>query len=215
MRSAQKFILNVMLDASGQMAEVVAGDVIAAHRAGVEIARPIYTQGLEEKADIVVSSSHPADRDLWQSFKPVNNCGVLIRDAGTLIPLILALEGLAQDHTQLVDFATTPAEKGMALMEAGKVADEVAAAIYLAYDQPRRRIQVALVSHGISCEETAKIGAVATTVSADALQSALLHHDKSARVGVVTQGADIMATFRKKASAYDAEIRGELVLDVQ
>jgi hypothetical protein len=72
-----------------------------------------------------------------------------------------------------------------------------------------------LVSDGISCAEAAKIGATATTVFADALQSALLRHGKSARVGVVTQGADIMATFRKKASAYDAEIRSELVHDVQ
>jgi len=33
------------------------------------------------------------------------------------------------------------------------------------------------------------------------LQSALLRHGESARVGVVTQGADIMATFKLKARA--------------
>ena len=93
-----------------------------------------------------------------------------------------------------------PAEV-MALVAAGKVADEVAAATYLAYDQTRRRIHVALVTDGISCAEAARIGATATTVFADALQSALSRHGESARVGVVTQGADIMATFKKKASA--------------
>ena len=200
-RSGLKFILNVVLDASGQVAAVVAGDVIRAHRAGIEIARPIYTLELAEKADIVVASSHPADRDLWQGFKPVNNCGMLVKDGGTLILLIPAPEGIAPDHTQLVDFGTTPAEEVMALVAAGKVADEVAAATYLAYDRTRRRIHVALVSDGISNAEAAKIGATATTVFADALQSALLRHGESARVGVVTQGADIMATFKKKASA--------------
>ena len=59
---------------------------------------------------------------------------------------------------------------------------------------------MALVTDGISCAEAAKIGATATTVFADALQSALLRHGESARVGVVTQGADIMATFKTKAS---------------
>jgi nickel-dependent lactate racemase len=201
MRSGLKFILNVVLDASGRVAAVVAGDVIRAHRAGVEIARPIYTLELEEKADIVVASSHPADRDLWQGFKPVNNCGMLVKDGGTLILLIPAPEGIAPDHTQLVDFGTTPAEEVMALVEAGKVADEVAAATYLAYDQTRRRIHVALVTDGISCVEAAQIGASATTVFDEALQAALLRHGKSARVGVVTQGADIMATFHAKASA--------------
>src|ERR1039458_6498378 len=140
-RSGLKFILNVVLDASGQVAAVVAGDVIAAHRAGVEIARPIYTLELEEKADIVVASSHPADRDLWQGFKPVNNCGMLVRDGGTLILLIPAPEGIAPAHTQLVDFGTTPAEEVMALVEAGKVAGEVAAATYPAYDQTPRRVR--------------------------------------------------------------------------
>jgi nickel-dependent lactate racemase len=205
-RSGLKFILNVVLDASGQVAAVVAGDVIAAHRAGVEIARPIYTLDLEEKADIVVASSHPADRDLWQGFKPVNNCGMLVKDGGTLILLIPAPEGIAPDHTQLVDFGTTPAEEVMALVEAGKVADEVAAATYLAYDQTRRRIHVALVTDGISCVEAAKIGATATTMFDDALRSALLRHGQSARVGVVTQGADIMATFKAKATVSEHPI---------
>jgi hypothetical protein len=60
---------------------------------------------------------------------------------------------------------------------------------------------VALVTDGISGAEAAQIGATATTVFADALESALLRHGESARVGVVTQGADVMATFKMKASA--------------
>src|SRR5208283_5337046 len=135
-----------------------------AHRAGVELARPIYTLHLPEVPDIVIASSHPADRDLWQGFKPVNNCGMLVKDGGTLILLIPAPEGIAPDHMQLVDFGTTPAEEVLALVAAGKVADEVAAATYLAYDRTRRRIHVALVTDGISGEEAAQIGATATTV---------------------------------------------------
>jgi hypothetical protein len=123
---------------------------------------------------------------------------MLVKDGGTLILLIPAPEGIAPDHTQLVDFGTTPGEEVMALVEAGKVADEVAAATYLAYDQTRRRIHVALVTDGISCVEAAKIGASATTVLDEALQMALLRHGESARVGVVTQGADVMATFHAK-----------------
>jgi len=62
---------------------------------------------------------------------------------------------------------------------------------------------VALVTDGIAPGEAAKIGATATTVFADALQSALSRHGESARVGVVTQGADIMASFKKKASSIE------------
>jgi hypothetical protein len=101
----------------------------------------------------------------------------------------------------------------MALVEAGKIAGEVAAATYLAYDQTRRRIHVTLVSGGISCVEAAKIGATATIVFAGALQSALLRHGQSARVGVATQGADILATFKTKANEY-AEVCSQSLHDV-
>ncbi len=197
-QSGLKFIVNVVLDAAGAVAGVVAGDVVKAHRAGVEIARPIYTLNLDEKPDIVIASSHPADRDLWQGFKPVNNCGMLAKDGGTLILLIPAPEGIAPDHTQLVDFGVTPGDEVLALVAAGKVKDEVAAATYLAFDQTRKRLNVILVSDGIPDSEARKIGITATTNFDEALAAALARHGKDARIGVITQGADIMATFTMK-----------------
>ncbi len=205
-QSGLKFIVNVVLDASGAVAGVVAGDVVKAHRAGVDIARPIYTIHLEAKADIVIASSHPADRDLWQGFKPVNNCGMLVRDGGTLILLIPAPEGIAPDHTQLVDFGTTPGDKVMEMVNAGMVKDEVAAATYLAFDQTRKRITVALVTDGISPAEAGKIGITATTNFNEALTAALARHGSKARIGVVTQGADIMAQFTKKGEEAECPV---------
>lgn len=213
-QSGLKFIVNVVIDASGSIAGVVAGDVIKAHRAGVEIARPIYTLELSEKPDIVVASSHPADRDLWQGFKPVNNCGMLVKDGGTLILMIPAPEGIAPDHTLLVDFGTTPGNEVMDLVKQGKVHDEVAAATYLAFDQTRKRLTVALVSDGISNEEAHKIGITSTTDFNEALAGALARHGKNARIGVITAGADIMAKFNGKESDEYAAVCSESVNDV-
>ena len=67
--------------------------------------------GLREAVD-----SRPADRDLRQGFKPVNNCGMVVKDGGTLILLIPAPEGIAPDHTQLVDFGTACAEEVLAMV---------------------------------------------------------------------------------------------------
>jgi nickel-dependent lactate racemase len=199
-RSGLKFIVNVVLDASGSVAGVVAGDVVKAHRAGVEIARPIYTIDLPERPDIVVASSHPADRDLWQGFKPVNNCGMLVRDGGSLILLIPAPEGISPDHTLLVDLGMTPGNKVMEMVAAGKISDEVAAATYLAFSQTRKRLTITLVSDGITNSEAKKIGITATNNFNEALQAALVRHGQDARIGVVTQGADIMANFAPKES---------------
>jgi nickel-dependent lactate racemase len=205
-QSGLKFIVNVVLDASGDVAGVVAGDVVKAHRAGVDIAPPIYTLNLTERPDIVVASSHPADRDLWQGFKPVNNCGMLAKDGGTLILMIPAPEGIAPDHTQLVDFGTTPGDKVMELVNAGLVKDEVAAATYLAFDQTRRRLNVILVSDGISDSEARKIGITATTDFNEALATALKRHGRDARIGVVTQGADIMAKFSEEGESTECRV---------
>jgi len=213
-KSGLKFIVNVALDASGTVAGVVAGDVVKAHRAGIEIARPIYTVSVPERPDIVVASSHPADRDLWQGFKPVNNCGMIVKDGGTLILLIPAPEGIAPDHTLLVDFGTMPGDMVMDLVTEGKVHDEVAAATYLAFDRTRRRLNIALVSDGIPDIEARKIGITATTNFDEALAAALARHGKHARIGVITAGADIMANFTGKESERYAEVCSESHHDV-
>jgi hypothetical protein len=155
---------------------------------------------LEERAEIVVASSHPADRDLWQGFKPVNNCGMLVEDGGTLILLIPAPEGIAPDHRQLVEFGTMPGEQVMAMVERGEVADEVAAATYMAFDCTRRRIQITLVTDGVSRAEAAAIGIGATNSFTEALRQAFERHGASARIGVVTAGADVMAQFDSQRS---------------
>jgi len=198
-KSGLKFIVNVVLNRDGGVVAVVAGDVVAAHRAGVKIARPIYTVELDEQPAIVVASSHPADRDLWQGVKALNNCGMLVRDGGTLILLHPAPEGIAPDHPQMVDLGQTPADEVQAMVERGEIADEVAAATYLALDQTRRRIHVTMVSDGISAGEAARIGLTATRDFDGALAAALAHHGDGARIGVVTHGADIMGRFRRDA----------------
>lgn len=195
-KSGLKFIVNVVLNREGQVVAVVAGDVVQAHRAGVEIARPIYTIAVSERADIVVASSHPADRDLWQGFKPINGCGMLVKDGGTLIMLIPAPEGIAPDHPQLVALGTTPGEQVSAMVERGEITDGVAAATYLAYAQTRQRANIVLVSDGITDAEARQIGARATSDLQVALAHALAQHGTHARVGVVTHGADIVAKWR-------------------
>ena len=190
-RSGLKFIVNVVLNRDGGVVAVVAGDGVAAHRAGVEVARPIYTVKVDERPDVVVASSHPADRDLWQGVKPLNNCGMLVRDGGTLVLLLPAPEGIAPDHPQMVELGQTPASVVMEMVERGEIADGVAAATYLALDQTRRRIHVTMVTDGIAVDEAARIGLEATPDLDAALAAAWTRHGDHARIGVITHGADI------------------------
>jgi nickel-dependent lactate racemase len=195
-QSGLTFILNVVLNRQGGVVGVVAGDVIAAHRQGVEIARPIYTVELEAQADIVVASSHPADRDLWQGFKAVNSCGMMTRDGGELIMLIPAPEGIAPDHPYLVELGQTPGDVVCERVARDASLDGVAAATYLALDQTRKRVQITLVSDGISKDEAAQIGLRRASGLDEALSAAIARLGDQARIGVVTHGADIMGQIK-------------------
>jgi hypothetical protein len=139
---------------------------------------------------------------------------MMAKDGGTLILLIPAPEGIAPDHTLLVDFGTTPADKVMDLVTAGEVHDEVAAATYLAFDQTRRRLKITLVSDGIPDVEARKIGIRSTTSFNDALAAALARHGRDARIGVITAGADIMANFTGRESERSAAVCTESHLAV-
>jgi hypothetical protein len=81
------------------------------------------------------------------------------------------------------------------LAQDGRVSEGVAAATHVAFDRPRRGVKVVLVSDGISRAEAQKIGIAATHSFPEGLSTTVEVHGHSARIGVVTQGADIMAQF--------------------
>jgi nickel-dependent lactate racemase len=192
-----KCIVNVVLNSEGQIVAVVAGHPVQAHRAGVEIARPIYTLELDEHPDIVVAGAHPADRDLWQGFKPINGCGMLVKEGGTLILVTPAPEGIAPDHPQIIELGTTPEDKVHRLLKEGKISDGVSAATYLALVQTRKRIEIIIVTDGFTNKEASRLGLTATPSIEEALSQAMARHGTRARVGVVTKGADVVGRFKK------------------
>lgn len=198
LKTGLSFILNVVLNGEGEIIAVVAGHPVKAHRAGVEIARPIYTLEIDERPEIIVGGAHPADRDLWQGFKPINACGMLVKDGGTLIMVNPAPEGIAPDHPEMLDLGLTPEDKIHELLKQGKIANGVAAATYLALVQTRKRIEIIIVTDGFTNEQANRLGLTATPNFDEALSKALKRHGSQAKIGVITKGADIMGHFKKK-----------------
>ena len=196
-KSGLKLILNFVLNNHGEVVEVVAGDIVDAHRVGVKKAKEIYLIELSEKPDIVIASSHPADRDLWQGFKAINNCGMLVKDNGSLILLTPSPEGISPDHPEIVALGTTPCNQVIKKMERGEIDDGVSAATYMALDQTRQRISIELVSDGIDKKEATNMGLGITNDFDRALEIAFQRHGENASIGVVTAGADIMGIFTK------------------
>ena len=113
-----------------------------------------------------------------------------------MILVIPAPEGIAPDHPQLVELGQTPGDEVCEMVERGEIADGVAAATCLALDQTRKRVNITLVTDGITDDEAARIGLTAASDFDEALAAALARHGDRARIGVVTHGADIMGRFK-------------------
>ncbi len=191
-KTGLKLILNVVLNRHAEIVDVVAGDVILAHRQGIKTAHSIYMMEYKEQPDIVIASSHPADRDLWQGFKPLINYGQQMKEGSTLILLVPAPEGIVPDHPQFVELGMTPAEEVMERVRTNTIANPIAAATYMAFDRVRRRIHIHLVTDGITSEEAHRVGMSATKDFDEAFAQALGRHGKKAKVGVIKHGEGIL-----------------------
>jgi len=190
-KSGLTMIINTVLNEKGNIVKVVAGDVLKAHREGVRIAKRIYMRRIKEYPDIVIASSYPADRDLWQGFKALNAAALTVRTGGTVILVSPYPEGLSPDHPTLVKLATTPTRKVEEMVQKGEIEDRIGAATYIAMALSRKRAKVVVVTEGISEDELGQIGFFYSPSIEDAIESAFKEHGLNARIGVITQAADM------------------------
>jgi len=91
------FIVNAVPTTTRGVAALVTGDLVAAHRAGVELARAAYATVAPAGADICVLSAYPKDNELLQysaAFTPLSSAPEpLVRPGGTVVMATAASEG--------------------------------------------------------------------------------------------------------------------------
>jgi nickel-dependent lactate racemase len=89
------FLLNVILNANGKLAGIVAGHYDQAHRAGCETVNEIHQAAFEPPYDLVIASAggFPFDIDLRQAHKGMENAARALRAGGTLLYFAECREG--------------------------------------------------------------------------------------------------------------------------
>ena len=90
------FLLNVVLDEEHRVIRAVAGDYLAAHRAGVAFYDARCDLRVDRPADVVVASpgGAPKDMDLYQAQKTLDNVAGAVRDGGVVVLVARCPEGL-------------------------------------------------------------------------------------------------------------------------
>jgi nickel-dependent lactate racemase len=89
------FLLNVSLNEQRKITGVFAGDLIGAHKVGIEFVRASAMQRVAQPFDIVVTtnSGYPLDMNLYQAVKGMRAAELIVKDGGTVIIAAECSEG--------------------------------------------------------------------------------------------------------------------------
>ncbi len=81
------FILNVVINSKGEVVKAFAGDLEQAFHEGTKLVDEMYRILVDRKADVVVVSSggYPADVNLFQAYKGVDNALEVVKRGGVII----------------------------------------------------------------------------------------------------------------------------------
>ena len=114
LRAGPSFLLNVSLNEQRQITGVFAGDLIGAHKVGIEFVRRSAMQRVSAPFDVVVTtnSGYPLDMNLYQGVKGMSAGARIIKPGGTLILACECREGVPANSPldQLLRSASSPEE---------------------------------------------------------------------------------------------------------
>ena len=103
-----RFIVNVILNPENEVADLVTGDPVGAHRAGARISREVFGVEIPEPAEILISASFPYDDDYWQCEKAMISGYFAVKEGGIMIVAAPCREGLAHNHDELLSWLALP-----------------------------------------------------------------------------------------------------------
>jgi nickel-dependent lactate racemase len=151
------FIINTILTPNMDIYKVVAGHYVEAQREGVKHAKIALGCKIKERSDIVIVSSYPADLDLWQSGKGMFSVEHAIKDSTSTIILVSPnYEGVGPHLEYPKFFGMDNAEEILLRLFNGEniEGDPLALSVGTSMSKLRRRVNLVMVTDGVTEEET-------------------------------------------------------------
>jgi len=189
-KAGLSFIVNAIFNARYQLIDVVAGDPVLAHRAGVERAKEIFLRPIPEPADIVVVDAHPADLEYWQGLKPLTLGHLAVKQGGILILQGRFPEGISQTHRELYRYARCSKKEFEQVLQEGAIEDGAAIGALYQHILVREYCTVFCVSPGLSDKDCEALGFERFLTVEEALKEAENRTSKQATVGYIAEGGE-------------------------
>lgn len=185
------FIINVVLTATKKIAYIVAGDVVAAHRAGVEFAHRRMQVNVKQQADVVIASpgGSPRDGEFWQTEgKCLGPVADVVKDGGIVIAVAQCLKGVGND-----EFAQYLSSMDYSEMKEALETGPFSMALAKAYKFAKlaEKATVYLVTEGLAATAFAKIPVVISTTLEETIRR-VLEGNQDASVLVVPDASGVV-----------------------
>ena len=190
--SGLKVIINAVQDGEGKLVGVFVGDLVEAHRKGVELSERVYGVKIPQQFDIVVYDSYPADIELWQASKGIYSADLAVRKGGVIILISPCPEGVSRVHRTILEEGYGTFEEVEAKVNKGLIKDLTVAAHLVHVGRVITQKPCIMVSPGIPKAEKEKIGIIHADAPQEALEEAFKIVGPNAKIGVFRHGGEIM-----------------------
>ncbi|MEA1949856.1 MAG: nickel-dependent lactate racemase [Planctomycetota bacterium] len=194
------FIVNTVIDSQRRILQIVAGDMVEAHRQGVDFVRPIVTDTVDEPVDIVVTSSagYPLDTTFYQSVKGMVTALPVVKQGGTIIIAAGASEGVGSPELhRLIDenptldiFMKKVLEDDYFIMDQWQL-EELA--------KVRRKAKVRFVTDAIPAEMVGRLYVEPAPSVEAAVADALEEYGPGAKIVAIPEGPYVLSVCSDKS----------------
>jgi len=202
------FILNVILNRQGELVDAVAGHYIQAHRVGVQKSSQVYGIPIPALADVTVSSTAPVDFDFFQGDKGITSAEPATKIGGEIVLVCGCLEGISPSHPELADYVGKMTNDQIwKMVRAGQASDPLTAAEAIVINDIKDKMQITIVSQGLSPDLCAALGF--RHVFPDALAGYVRTRlaavgNQNLKIGVLHHSAEVVPILTQAQSTHPA-----------
>ncbi|MFC1558123.1 nickel-dependent lactate racemase [candidate division KSB1 bacterium] len=100
-----EFIINAVINDTGEVVYITGGDFIKAHRKGIEFALKVCGVPFKRKADITISNTYPVNYDLFQADKGLFSAEITTKENGEILLISGFREGITSSHKEFIELA--------------------------------------------------------------------------------------------------------------
>lgn len=182
------FIVNTVMNPEGDIVRVFSGHFMKAHRIGVTFAGEMMGVQIPSRPEIVLSSGSPMDVSFYQASKALEMTESIVTDGGVFILASPCHEGIGEEDLYRFLTMKSPQTILKELKESRTGTNLVSGVVAYLMAEARKRIDVVLVSDGLTESQVRAMGFRKAESIQVALDESIQKVGKDSRVAVFPQG---------------------------